>query len=251
MAGFGRWSGLLDLQKKEIIKYMSVLYKHQYFILDPEKRKVFDENNKELKLTGNAFLVLVFLCEYGTATVTDIGDGLDRMKDYDEDHIRQYRYKINTIIGRDIMKYKNKVYFIEGKVEKSEKIEKGERNTEKKEELKLDENKRITVLLRPSPYNKVKESIKTLLRMENLKKLRILWGAGGIVVVVLGYSAFRTFKPGCEIKGNINLGGEKIYHLPGCASYDNTEVEKERGEKWFCSEDEAVSEGWRKAGNCK
>jgi len=54
----------------------------------------------------------------------------------------------------------------------------------------------------------------------------------------------------CKIKGNIGATGEKIYHLPGCGSYDKTKIDESRGEKWFCSEDEAVNSGWRKAKNC-
>ena len=54
----------------------------------------------------------------------------------------------------------------------------------------------------------------------------------------------------CVIKGNINWEGEKIYHLPGCASYDRTKIDESRGERWFCSEEEAVAAGWRKAKNC-
>lgn len=52
----------------------------------------------------------------------------------------------------------------------------------------------------------------------------------------------------CNIKGNITT--EKIYHLPGCASYDKTQIDEARGERWFCTEAEAVSAGWRKAKNC-
>jgi len=54
----------------------------------------------------------------------------------------------------------------------------------------------------------------------------------------------------CTIKGNINAQGEKIYHLLGCGSYSKTTIDESRGEKWFCSESEAQSAGWRKAGNC-
>lgn len=53
----------------------------------------------------------------------------------------------------------------------------------------------------------------------------------------------------CVIKGNISSGG-KIYHLPGCASYNQTEIKEVQGEMWFCSEEEAVAAGWRKAKNC-
>ncbi|MEK7719466.1 MAG: thermonuclease family protein, partial [Bacteroidota bacterium] len=56
--------------------------------------------------------------------------------------------------------------------------------------------------------------------------------------------------PDCKIKGNIGATGDKIYHLPGCGSYEKTKIDESRGEKWFCSESEAVSAGWRKAKNC-
>lgn len=54
----------------------------------------------------------------------------------------------------------------------------------------------------------------------------------------------------CQIKGNINTGGDKIYHFPGCGSYGKTSINEAAGEHWFCSEDEAVNAGWRKAKNC-
>ena len=107
-----------------------MVYKHKYFILDDKSRKVFDENNKELSLTGNAFRLLVFLCANGSAAITDIGDYLDSSKDYDENHIRQYRYKINTIIGKNIIEYKNSVYSVIGNIKKLEKLEENDRNTD-------------------------------------------------------------------------------------------------------------------------
>lgn len=54
----------------------------------------------------------------------------------------------------------------------------------------------------------------------------------------------------CSIKGNISTSGEKIYHLSRCDSYTKTKIEESRGERWFCSETEAQSAGWRKALNC-
>jgi endonuclease YncB( thermonuclease family) len=49
----------------------------------------------------------------------------------------------------------------------------------------------------------------------------------------------------CNIKGNINRNGEKIYHLPGTAFYSRTKISEEKGERWFCSEVEANEAGWR------
>lgn len=54
----------------------------------------------------------------------------------------------------------------------------------------------------------------------------------------------------CLIKGNISTSGEKIYHLLGCGSYSKTQIDEARGEKWFCTEAEAQTAGWRKALNC-
>jgi len=54
----------------------------------------------------------------------------------------------------------------------------------------------------------------------------------------------------CTIKGNISSSGEKIFHVIGCGSYNATKIDESRGEKWFCSEQEAVTAGWRKALNC-
>lgn len=51
---------------------------------------------------------------------------------------------------------------------------------------------------------------------------------------------------GCKIKGNISQGtGEKIYHVPGQQHYSRTKVSMNQGERWFCSEAEARSAGWR------
>ncbi len=54
--------------------------------------------------------------------------------------------------------------------------------------------------------------------------------------------------PGCDIKGNISFNtGEKIYHLPGQDFYNDTIISTENGERWFCTEIEAISNGWRKS----
>ncbi|MCL1900730.1 MAG: DUF1524 domain-containing protein [Promicromonosporaceae bacterium] len=51
----------------------------------------------------------------------------------------------------------------------------------------------------------------------------------------------------CDIKGNISRKGEKIYHVPGQQDYNKTVIDQSAGERWFCSEDEAVAAGWRRA----
>ena len=52
---------------------------------------------------------------------------------------------------------------------------------------------------------------------------------------------------GCNIKGNISAGGERIYHLPGSRDYERTRINDRAGERLFCSEDEAKAAGWRAA----
>jgi endonuclease YncB( thermonuclease family) len=49
----------------------------------------------------------------------------------------------------------------------------------------------------------------------------------------------------CQIKGNINSNGERIYHVPGSSSYGATRINEAKGERWFCSEAEARAAGWR------
>lgn len=44
------------------------------------------------------------------------------------------------------------------------------------------------------------------------------------------------------VKGNVSSGGEKIYHLPGGQSYEQT-----KAEELFCSEEAAVEAGYRKS----
>jgi len=51
----------------------------------------------------------------------------------------------------------------------------------------------------------------------------------------------------CHIKGNISRGKKRIYHLPGGMYYSQTKINELRGERWFCSEEEARANGWRKS----
>jgi endonuclease YncB( thermonuclease family) len=48
----------------------------------------------------------------------------------------------------------------------------------------------------------------------------------------------------CLIKGNISNNGH-IYHVPGSRSYDATIIDESKGERWFCTEEEARAAGWR------
>jgi hypothetical protein len=49
---------------------------------------------------------------------------------------------------------------------------------------------------------------------------------------------------GCAIKGNVSKRGQ-IYHMPWGAWYGKVRINTAQGERWFCSETEAVAAGWR------
>jgi len=59
-------------------------------------------------------------------------------------------------------------------------------------------------------------------------------------------SAAQAPSLGCIIKGNLNRKGERIYFRPGQLDYSRVNMSKP-GTRWFCSEQEAESAGWRRA----
>lgn len=50
----------------------------------------------------------------------------------------------------------------------------------------------------------------------------------------------------CVIKGNITKSGH-IFHMPGQRDYERTGINTVKGERWFCSQNQALAAGWRKA----
>jgi len=57
-------------------------------------------------------------------------------------------------------------------------------------------------------------------------------------------------KPGCDIKWNISRRWEKIYHLPWRKYYSRTIITPSKGERWFCTEQEAIR-CWRRPSRIK
>jgi len=49
----------------------------------------------------------------------------------------------------------------------------------------------------------------------------------------------------CDIKGDVNNDGEKIYHIIGQAMYDATVINPKQGETWFCTYEEAEEAGFK------
>jgi endonuclease YncB( thermonuclease family) len=58
--------------------------------------------------------------------------------------------------------------------------------------------------------------------------------------------AKRRAPEGCPIKGQVS-GNARTYVLPWSPDYERTRVQKARGERWFCSEQEAVAAGFKAA----
>lgn len=58
-------------------------------------------------------------------------------------------------------------------------------------------------------------------------------------------------KPNCTIKGNIRQGtDDKLYHRSDCRNYKLTKVQLYLGDSWFCTEQEAIKAGFKKATDC-
>jgi endonuclease YncB( thermonuclease family) len=55
--------------------------------------------------------------------------------------------------------------------------------------------------------------------------------------------AKREAPEGCPIKGDVERG-RRVYILPWAQGYDRVKISGRRGERWFCSEEEARSAGW-------
>lgn len=72
-----------------------------------------------------------------------------------------------------------------------------------------------------------------------------------IAFTIVSFVAPTFASSSCNIKGNVWFNTkEKIYHLPGCDSYSSTKIDTNYGERWFCTEQEAIDAGRRKASNC-
>lgn len=53
-------------------------------------------------------------------------------------------------------------------------------------------------------------------------------------------------KSHCKIKGKIAPQGRKFYVIPGHSLYSVYKVDTSKGERWFCSEEEAEAVGWER-----
>ena len=105
------------------------------------------------------------------------------------------------------------------------------------------------VVPRPSPH---KQKAKTHELRQTVIGISVM---AVIAILAMEFSGSRSpspitsvTKPGCNIKGNISIEtGNKVYHVPGAEDYDSTVIDSTHGERWFCTESEAIANGWRKA----
>ena len=50
------------------------------------------------------------------------------------------------------------------------------------------------------------------------------------------------------VKGNVDARtGERIYYVPTSLLYTTVVISEAEGDRWFCSEDEAVIAGWKRS----
>lgn len=62
--------------------------------------------------------------------------------------------------------------------------------------------------------------------------------------------AKRRAPDGCPIKGQVT-SGERVYVLPGTPDYERVRVQTSRGDRWFCSEQDAAAAGFKAAQRIK
>lgn len=59
------------------------------------------------------------------------------------------------------------------------------------------------------------------------------------------FSAGSTGSNGCAFKATVDRKGNRVYFAPWSPWYRNFKVDTARGDKWFCSEVEAIAAGWK------
>lgn len=97
------------------------------------------------------------------------------------------------------------------------------------------------------------QSLFSTLQAEARDAARGLWGVAceptPTATIAPGVAGACEYSSASEpvIKGNISASGEKIYHVPGGAFFDKTVIDGAKGERWFCTEAEAIAAGWRKS----
>jgi hypothetical protein len=80
-----------------------------------------------------------------------------------------------------------------------------------------------------------------------VSRIVLITVAVAVLTIGLVYALSQVSTAVCAIKGNISFSGECIYHMSGQRYYDKTRISLSSGERWFCTEQEAIAAGCRKA----
>ena len=52
----------------------------------------------------------------------------------------------------------------------------------------------------------------------------------------------------CRIKGDVSLRtGKRVFYVPGQRDYARIGIDKDNGDRWFCTEVDAFAAGWTKS----
>lgn len=86
-----------------------------------------------------------------------------------------------------------------------------------------------------------------MVRLMLMAALAALWLAASPLPAAADRHDLRQPPGDCAIKGNITRTGARVYHVPGGQYYRSIEIDTKRGERWFCSEEEARKAGWKKS----
>ncbi|MDO8609547.1 MAG: thermonuclease family protein [bacterium] len=93
-------------------------------------------------------------------------------------------------------------------------------------------------------YKPTQETPKSL-SLQKLEEKAKLAGRG------IWSSLCQTKKDGCVIKGNYRSSDNtRIYHTPDCYNYDKITIKPGTTDRWFCTEIEAQTAGFRKSLDC-
>jgi hypothetical protein len=101
----------------------------------------------------------------------------------------------------------------------------------------------------PNIFSPKFEEIKKHISKKTRKILPYLLGVILLsILVYVGITAY--YKNACDIKGNVSAledgSTNRWYHTKRSPWYEKTTIEKDKGERWFCSEEQAVEAGWMK-----
>jgi len=101
-----------------------MVYLHKQFQLDEQQQIVYDEKGRELRILGNAYLMLAHLCQNKKATHKELAVLLGLGELYNGNRIVELMDNINGWIKDQVVQLKGEEYSIAGEVQKVELVHK-------------------------------------------------------------------------------------------------------------------------------